>query len=54
MEERGDLERKREALERQIVEGEILKENIERRSERVGSYFYHYFGEGPKNKYERY
>ena len=54
VEESGNLERKREALERQIEEGEILKEKIERRSEVVGSYFYHYFGEEQINKFERY
>ena len=31
VEERGDLERKREVLGRQIEEGDILKEKIERR-----------------------
>ena len=54
VEESGNLERKREALERQIEEGDILKEKIERRSERVGSYLYHYFAEEQRNKFERY
>jgi hypothetical protein len=54
VEERGNLERKREALERQIEEGEILKEKIDRRSEIVGSYFEHYFGEEQRNMFERY
>ena len=48
------MERKREALERQIEEGEILKEKIERRSEVVGSYFCQYFGEEQRNKFEIY
>ena len=54
MEERGDWESKREALERQVEEVEILKEKIERISEVVGSYFDHYFGEEQRNKFERY
>ena len=41
-------------MERQIKEGEILKEKIERRSEVVGSYFYHYFGEEQRNKFDTY
>ena len=54
VEERGDLERKREVLEGQLGEGEILKEKIDRRSERVESFFDHYFGEEERSKFERY
>ena len=37
-----------------MKEGKMLQEKIERRSEAVGAYFYHYFGKEERNKFERY
>jgi hypothetical protein len=54
VEERDDLERKREMLEVQMEEGKMLKERIEKRSEVIGEYFDKYFGGEERNKFERY
>ena len=54
MEERKNLERKKEVLEGQMKEGKMLKEKIERRSQAIEAYFEHYLGGEQRNKFERY
>ena len=54
VEERGDLERKRKELDKQMDEGKMLKEKIDRRSKRVGDYFELYFSEKERDKFVKY